>query len=55
MTRIPLHNMLDTILGFSIRDLVLDTPGELEEFKRMLDEKIKEFEIKKAPVRAKAE
>ena len=28
--------MLDTILGFSIRDLVLETPEEIEEFRRML-------------------
>ena len=43
MAMIPLHNLLDTILGFSIRDLVLKTPEELAEFKKMLKEKIKEL------------
>ncbi|HPA08906.1 MAG TPA: hypothetical protein PLK36_09820 [Methanoregulaceae archaeon] len=30
--------MLDTILGFSIRDLVLEKPEDVEEFRRMLRE-----------------
>ncbi|MDT8273325.1 MAG: hypothetical protein RRA35_09065 [Desulfomonilia bacterium] len=34
MARIPLHNELDTILGFSIRDLVLDKPEDVEKFRR---------------------
>ncbi|HPA07642.1 MAG TPA: hypothetical protein PLW73_04030 [Methanoregulaceae archaeon] len=28
--------MLDTILGFSIRDLVLEKPEDIEEFRKML-------------------
>jgi len=40
VARIPLHNVLDTILGFSIRDMVLETPEDVEEFRRMLREKI---------------
>ena len=43
MARIPLHNVLDTILGFSIRDMVLETPEDVEEFRRMLREKIDEL------------
>lgn len=46
--RIPLHGLLDTILGFSIRDLVLKTPEEKEEFSRKLDELIKEAEAREA-------
>ncbi|HOD72269.1 MAG TPA: hypothetical protein PKO27_14650 [Deltaproteobacteria bacterium] len=38
MARIPLHHVLDTILGFSIRDLVLEKPEDVEEFRRMLRE-----------------
>ncbi len=44
MARIPLYNLFDTILDFSIRDLVQKTPGELEEFKKMLEEKIKKLD-----------
>ncbi len=36
MARIPLHHVLDTILGFSIRDLVLEKPEDIEEFRKML-------------------
>lgn len=43
MARIPLHHVLDTILGFSIRDMVLETPEDVEEFRRMLREKIDEL------------
>jgi len=43
VARIPLHNVLDTILGFSIRDMVLETPEDVEEFRRMLREKIDEL------------
>jgi len=38
VARIPLHHVLDTILGFSIRDLVLEKPEDVEEFRRMLRE-----------------
>ena len=38
MARIPLHHVLDTILGFSIRDLVLEKPEDVEEFRKMLRE-----------------
>lgn len=43
MARVPLHNVLDTILGFSIRDLVLEKPEDVEELRRMLREKIDEL------------
>jgi len=36
VARIPLHHVLDTILGFSIRDLVLEKPEDIEEFRKML-------------------
>ena len=55
MARIPLHHLLDRSLGFSLRDLVLDTPEEVEEFKKMLDENIKELEAKKAAAGASNE
>ncbi len=48
MARIPLHNLLDTILGFSIRELVLKTPEDLEEFKKLLRDKIKELDERDA-------
>ncbi|OQB76680.1 MAG: hypothetical protein BWX92_01605 [Deltaproteobacteria bacterium ADurb.Bin135] len=38
MARVPLHHVLDTILGFSIRDLVLEKPEDVEEFRKMLRE-----------------
>ena len=55
MARIPLHHLLDRILGFSLRDLVLETPEEVEAFKKMLDEKIMELEAKKAAAGASNE
>ncbi len=48
IARKPLHCILDTILGFSIRDLVLKTPEDLEEFKKLLRDKIKELEEREA-------
>ncbi len=36
MARIPLHHVLDTILGFSIRALVLEKPEDVEAFRRKL-------------------
>jgi len=53
--RIPLHALLDKCFGFSIRDLVLKTPEENEEFGRKLDELIKEAEANEAAVRINAE
>jgi hypothetical protein len=53
--RIPLHNLLDTALGFSIRDLVLNTPEEKAEFGRKLDELIKEAEARETAVEVEAE
>ncbi len=38
MARVPLHNVLDTILGFSIRDLVLEKPEDVEAFRRKIQE-----------------
>ena len=46
--RIPLHALLDKCLGFSIKDLVLNTPEEKEEFIKKLDEMIKELEAGEA-------
>jgi len=43
MARVPLHNVLDTILGFSIRDLVLEKPEDVEEFRRKIRLKIEEL------------
>ena len=40
---IPLHALLDKCLGFSIRDLVIDTPEGLEEFHKLLQDKIDEI------------
>ena len=45
---IPLHGLLDKCLGFSIKDLVLNTPEEKEEFKKRLGELIKELEAEEA-------
>ena len=53
--RIPLHNLLDTALGFSLRDLVLNTPEEKEEFKKKLDDMIVELEAREAAEEAEAE
>lgn len=46
MAKIPLHNLLDKSLGFSLRDLVLATPEEREEFRKQLDKLIEEAEAK---------
>jgi len=43
MARVPLHNVLDTILGFSLRDLVLEKPEDVEEFRRKLQGVIKDL------------
>ena len=48
MARIPLHNLLDKCLGFSLRDLVLKTPEEKAEFGRKLDELIAKVEKEEA-------
>lgn len=48
MARVPLHNVLDTILGFSIRDLVLEKPEDVEEFRRKIRLKIEELRRQKA-------
>jgi len=48
MARIPLHHMLDTILGFSLRDLVLEKPEDVEEFRRKIQLKIEELRRQKA-------
>jgi len=53
--RIPLHGLLDTALGFSLKDLVLNTPEEKEEFGRKLDELTKELEAREAAEEAEAE
>jgi len=53
--RIPLHGLLDTALGFSLKDLVLKTPEEKEEFKKKLDDMIVELEAKEAAEEAEAE
>ena len=45
---IPLHNILDKCLGFSIRDLVINTPEGLEEFHRLLQDKIAELDARDA-------
>jgi len=47
-TMIPLHNLLDKCLGFSIRDLVLETPEDHEKFKQMLRDKIDELDARDA-------
>ncbi len=44
MARIPLHHVLDTILGFSIRDLVLEKPEDVEAFRRKIQRVIEELE-----------
>ena len=48
MARIPLHHVLDTILGFSLRDLVLEKPEDVEEFRRKIRQKIEELRRHKA-------
>lgn len=42
-----MHALLDKCLGFSLRDLVMKTPEEKEEFGRKLEELIKEAEAEK--------
>ncbi len=48
MARIPLHHVLDTILGFSIRDLVLEKPEDVEEFRRKIQELLDGLRRKRA-------
>ncbi len=48
MARVPLHNVLDTILGFSIRDLVLEKPEDVEAFRRKIQELREELRRQKA-------
>ncbi len=48
MARVPLHHVLDTILGFSIRDLVLERPEDVEEFRRKLKRVREELERQEA-------
>jgi len=48
VARISLHNVLDTILGFSLRDLVLEKPEDVEEFRRKIRQKIEELRRHKA-------
>jgi len=48
VARIPLHHVLDTILGFSLRDLVLEKPEDVEEFRRKIRQKIEELRRQKA-------
>jgi hypothetical protein len=45
---IPLHVLLDKCLGFSIRDLVIDTPEGLAEFHKLLQDKIAELDARDA-------
>jgi len=40
--------VLDTVLGFSIRDLVLEKPEDVEEFRRKIRLKIEELRRQKA-------
>jgi len=48
VARVPLHHVLDTVLGFSIRDLVLEKPEDVEEFRRKIRLKIEELRRQKA-------
>ncbi len=48
MERVPLHNVLDTILGFSLRDLVLEKPEDVEEFRRKIRCMIEELKRQEA-------
>lgn len=52
MTGIPLHNLFGKILGVSIRDLVLDIPEKLEEFKKRVEESTGELKPKEAAAKA---
>lgn len=42
--KIPLHYLLDKALGFSLRDLKLDTPEEVEEFRKRIQELLDKLE-----------
>ena len=48
MARVPLHHVLDTILGFSLRDLVLEKPEDVEEFRRKIRRMIEELKRQEA-------
>ena len=48
MARVPLHNVLDKILGFSLRDLVLEKPEDVEAFRRKLRRVREELERQEA-------
>jgi len=48
MARVPLHNVLDTILGFSLRELVLEKPEGVEEFRRKIRRMIEELKRQEA-------
>ncbi len=48
MARVPLHNVLDTVLGFSFRDLVIEKPEDVEEFRRKIQELREELRRQKA-------
>lgn len=47
MAKIPLHGILDKALGFSLRDLKLESPDDVEEFRKKLDEAIQRLEEEK--------
>jgi len=48
VARVPLHTVLDTVLGFSFRDLVLEKPEDVEEFRRKIRELQEELRRQKA-------
>jgi len=48
VARVPLHTVLDTVLGFSFRDLVLEKPEDVEEFRRKIQELQEELRRQKA-------
>ena len=48
MARVPLHNVLDKILGFSLRDMVLEKPEDVEEFRRKIRQKMKDLRRQRA-------
>ncbi len=48
MARVPLHTVLDTVLGFSFRDLVLEKPEDVEEFRRRIQNLREEHRRQKA-------
>jgi len=55
IAKIPLHTLLDDILGFSIRDMILETPEDFEKLDKLLDDKIKEFKAEEAKAEKKEE